>query len=113
LTVREAQDNMEEDKNVTERQDGAFEQMLIKFRPLFWDTDIDALDMTANGQYVISRLLSMGGMPGYLWVTRHFSEKDIVEAVIYRRDMNPIIRNYMAERYHIPKDQLVKTRAWR
>ncbi len=84
MTVREVQDNMEEDKSVTETKDGAFEQMLKEFRPLFWDTDIDALDMTANGQYVISRLLSMGGMPDYLWVTRHYSEKDIVEAIWIR-----------------------------
>ena len=91
----------------------AFEKMLSQFKSLFWDTDIEALDMTDNRQYIISRLLSMGGMPGYLWVTRYYSEEDIVEAIIHRRDMHPIMRNFMAEKYRIPKDKLVKARAWR
>ena len=110
--MREAE-GMAEITGAAQRRTETFEKMLSQFKPLFWDTDIGALDMTVNRQYIISRLLSMGGMPGYLWVTRHYSEEAIVEAIIQRRDMHPIMRNFMAERYHIPKDQLVKARTWR
>ncbi len=103
-----------------EKRDGAapnrsaaFEQMLEDFRPFFWDTDTDALDMAKNGPYIISRLLSKAGMPGYLWVTRHYPEEAIVEAIISRRDMHPVMRNFMAEKYHIPKDRLIKAPDWR
>lgn len=90
-----------------------FVRMLEAHRALFWDTDTDALDMWQNRAFIISRLLSRGGMPGYLWVTAHYTEDAIVEAVIRRRDMNPIMRNFMAEKYHIPKDRLVRAHPWR
>lgn len=99
--------------DATRGRDAEFSQMLDKNRSLFWDTDPDALDMADNRLFIISRLLSKGGMPGYLWVTKHYCEADIVEAIIRRRDMDPIMRNFMAERYHIPKEQLVKARSWR
>lgn len=94
-------------------QGAEFARMLEAHRALFWDADIQALDMWKNRAFIISRLLSKGGMPGYLWVTGHYPEADIVEAVIRRRDMDPIMRNFMAERYRIPKDRLVKARRWR
>lgn len=104
---------MAEIHEVSREQEAGFAQMLNEYRSLFWDTDIDALDMKGNRLYIISRLLSKGGMPGYLWVTKHYSEADIIDAIIRRRDMDPIMRNFMAEKYHVPKDQMVKSRQWR
>ena len=42
--------------------------MLDEMKPLFWDTDVNALDQRQNAPFIISRLLNMGGMAGYCWV---------------------------------------------
>ena len=90
-----------------------FQKMLADMHPFFWDADITQLDMKENSAYIISRLLNMGGMPGYLWVQYLFTRDEIVQAVIHRRDMRPIVRNFMAAQYHIPAESLIKTPAWR
>ena len=91
----------------------AFQKMLADMRPLFWDTDPDQLDMKKNSAYIIARLLDMGGMPGYLWVQYLFTKDEIIQAVIQRKDMRPVVRNFMASQYHIPADALLKAPAWR
>lgn len=99
---------MQEKGDCSTGRSADFERMIEAMRPLFWDTEPEKLDMTANSQYIISRLLSKGGMPGYIWVQKLYTEADIVEAIIKRRDMDPVMRNFMCERYRIPKEQLIQ-----
>ena len=68
---------------------------------------------TVEPVLIIARLLNLGGMAGYCWTVDLYSERVIARAVIHRRDMHPIVRNFMAERYDIPKEQLVVAPAWR
>lgn len=96
-----------------EQRPSAFRAMLEEMKACFWDTDIDALDIDKNGPYIISRLLNAGGMAGYCWTVDLYPERDIAQAVIHRRDMHPIVRNFMAQRCHIPREQLAQTPAWR
>lgn len=97
----------------TRAQEGAFERMLSEMKPLFWDTRVEALDKERNAPYIISRLLNTGGMRGYIWVVDLFSEQQIVDTVRHRRDLRPIVRNFMAQRYHVPKEQLIRPENWR
>lgn len=90
-----------------ERRASAFKDMLAEMKPCFWDTDVSALDVDKNAPYIIARLLNMGGMAGYCWTVDLYPEQVIAQAVIHRRDMHPIVRNFMASRYHIPKEMLV------
>ncbi|MBR1559660.1 MAG: hypothetical protein IJ646_05395 [Clostridia bacterium] len=96
-----------------EQRPAAFRKMLQEMKPCFWDADIDALDMDENAPYIITRLLNAGGMAGYCWTVDLYPESAIAYAVIHRRDMHPIVRNFMASRCHIPKEQLVNAPAWR
>jgi len=91
----------------------AFQRMLSEMKPLFWDTTIEKLDMERNGAYIISRLLNMGGMRGYIWVVDLFSEQQIVDAVNHRRDMRPVVRSFMARKYHVPLEELIRPQSWR
>ena len=87
--------------------------MLDEMKPLFWDTDVNALDQRQNAPFIISRLLNMGGMAGYCWVKDLYSADEIAYAVIHRRDFRPVVRGFMAEQLHIPKELLSPQRAWR
>ena len=90
-----------------------FQNMLKEMKPLFWDTDPDQLDQRRNGPYIISRLLNMGGMAGYCWVKDLYTKDEIIWAVIHRRDLKPVVRSFMAQQYHIPKETLVRQIPWR
>ena len=94
-------------------RESQFGRMLLEMKPLFWDTDIEALDEARNAPYIISRLLNMGGMRGYIWVTDLFSEAQIVDTVLHRRDMRPVVRSFMARKYGVPQERLPRQRQWR
>ena len=94
-------------------QEAAFRKMLRDMSPIFWDTDIEQLDMDANHRYIIARLLNMGGMRGYFWVRDHYSPPAIVDALTHRRDIRPIQQNFMAEQYGVPRSALPKPALWR
>ena len=98
---------------ILQNREEAFQKMLTDMRPYFWDTKPEDLDIDKNSAYIISRLLNMGGMPGYLWVQELYNQDDIIHAVIHRRDMRPVVRNFMAQQYHIPPETLTKASAWR
>lgn len=94
-------------------RDDAFGRMLEEMKPLFWDTRVEALDRERNAPYIISRLLNMGGMRGYIWVVDLFTERQIVDAVCRRRDMKPVVRSFMARKYDIPGERLPRPERWR
>ena len=91
----------------------AFERMLEDMKPLFWDADIEALDRERHAGYIISRLLNYGGMRGYIWVVDLFSEGQIVDAVCNRREIRPVVRSFMAGKYAIPEERLMRAQEWR
>ena len=35
-----------------------------EFKPFFWDTDFEKLDLKENASFIISRLYNKGGFPG-------------------------------------------------
>ena len=87
--------------------EAAFRQMLKDMRGLFWDTDPEALDMDRHRRYIISRLLNLGGMPGIIWVMDHYTEDEIIDAVLHRRDMDPKVRSFMCNLYGISEEKRV------
>lgn len=90
-----------------------FQNMLAEMKPIFWDTDTDALDQRRNAPYLISRLLNMGGMAGYCWVNDLFTPEEITWTVLHRRDLRPVVRNFMAQQYGIPRENLPRRSSWR
>lgn len=98
---------------MSDARERAFRQMLRDMAPLFWDTDIEQLDMDAQHRYIIARLLNMGGMRGYFWIRDHYSASDVVDTLTHRRDIDPIPRNFAASQYNIPREALEKHASWR
>ena len=92
----------------------AFKRMLSEMKPLFWDTRIETLDMERNAAYIISRLLNMGGMPGFICVEKLYSREEIMDCAIRRRDLAPRVRNFLFGWYGIPRERMQPpARGWR
>ena len=77
-----------------------------KFKPCFWDTNFDELDIKKNKYYIISRLYNKGGISGITWVEDNYSDEDIMEATKLRRDFHPIVANYLRKKYGLKKEQM-------
>ena len=48
-----------------------------EFKGYFWDCDFKRLDFTKYRDFILGRLLKLGGIKAVIWVYRHFSRKDI------------------------------------
>lgn len=88
------------------------------FRACFWDTDFDRLDINNNSDFIISRLYMKGGFPGMFWVETTYSDSSIIHSAKIRRDLDPIVANYLKTKYDIPENEMSYYRlnggiAWR
>ena len=78
----------------------------LRFKPVFWDTDFEKLDLEKNKLFIISRMYCKGGFPGIYWVEHHYSEEDIIDAAKNRRDLNPIVANHLRKKFSLEKSQM-------
>lgn len=81
-------------------------QLPEEFRSCFWDTDFEKLDIRKNRLFIISRLYTKGGFPGIFWVHDTYSDQDVIDAAKTRRDLNPIVANYLCEKYGLKREEM-------
>ncbi len=72
----------------------------------FWDTDISRLDIEKNKDFIITRLYTKGGMRGINFVHRIYADDDVIHAAKVRRDLNPIVANYLSKKYGIRRSDM-------
>ena len=77
-----------------------------KFKPIFWDTSFEELDMEKNKLYIISRMYCYGGMEGIWWVEHFYPEEDLIEAAKKQRDLNPIVANHLKNKFNLDKSDM-------
>lgn len=82
------------------------EKIPEKFRPCFWDADFDKLDLKKNKDFIITRLYVKGGLSGIDWVHDQYSDEEIQDAAKRRRALNPIVANYLRNKYHLKKQDM-------
>jgi|GEM_PF-943231 len=76
-------------------------------RPAFWDSDFEHLDLEKNRDFIITRLFTKGGIPGINWAEKTFTADEIRAAARTRRDLNPIVANFLSQRYGIPRRDMM------
>jgi hypothetical protein len=76
-----------------------------RFASCFWDVDWQGLRQE-NTPFVIERLLERGDLAGLFYVEDHFSKEEIKEAAKTRRDFSPVTANFLAQQYHLPKEEM-------
>ena len=76
------------------------------FKPYFWDTQLDSLDLDTNRQYIIARLLKWGDRDAWKWLTSTYNQSDIIDVVKSNRELSSKDANFYANIYHIPQEEL-------
>lgn len=81
-------------------------QLPEKFRSVFWDTNLEDLDLEKNKAFIISRLYNKGGFDGMVFVHKNYSDEDVIETAKSRRDLHPIVANYLKTIYALEEDEM-------
>lgn len=59
-------------------------------KSLFWDTDVNTIDMVKNKRYIIERILKLGDFDDYHWMRNAYSAEDIKSVILEERvDLDP------------------------
>jgi hypothetical protein len=63
-------------------------------KPIFWDTDLDKIDIQQNKGYIIERILEFGDKPAVKWLLATYSLSDIKKALEESRSISKKSRNF-------------------
>ncbi len=80
--------------------------MPTELKKYFWDTDFERLDLQKNKEYIISRLYCYGDLKAIRWVNNTYSREDIKKVAIKRRDLKPIVANYLRQQFDLEKEEM-------
>ena len=80
--------------------------MPTELKKYFWDTDFERLDLQENKEYIISRLYCYGDLKAIRWVNNTYSREDIKKVAIKRRDLKPIVANYLRQQFNLKKEEM-------
>jgi hypothetical protein len=72
-----------------------------RFAYLFWNADIDELDVERDGRYIASRLLMADDVAAWGWALRHLSADDLASVASLRHatpERRALARNLAAAR---------------
>ena len=71
-------------------------------KTLFWDTDINTVDLVKNKRYVIERILMFGDLADYSWLKKIYQPTEIKEVIIRdRSELNKKSLNFWRFIYNI------------
>ena len=65
-----------------------------EIRPLFWDVDVDGIDLALHDEFVISRLLEWTTPSAMEWLQAHYDATRILEVNRSSRKVSERSRNF-------------------
>lgn len=78
-------------------------------KSLFWDTDINNIDMVKNKRYIIERILKFGDLDDYRWMRDTYSVEDIKNVILEERsDLDPKSLNFWCRNFDIKESICTK-----
>ncbi|NDV59354.1 hypothetical protein [Bacteroides sp. 519] len=72
---------------------------------LFWDTDLNDLDMQKHKSFIIGRVLNYGTWNDWKLIRNYYSEEVIKETVISLRDLFPQSLSFISAATHTPIEE--------
>ncbi len=78
----------------------------VEFEKYFWDTKFEELDKEKNKRYIISRLYCYGDLNEIKWIKQNYRLEDIEDVARNSRNLNPIVANYLRQKFNLKKEQM-------
>lgn len=75
-------------------------------RPIFWDLEVEKLDLKKHSYQIIDRILEYGNTPQVHWMFKNYPKEQIIEVIKNSRQLSPKSANFWANYYEIPKEEV-------
>ncbi len=73
---------------------------------LFWDVDIEKIDLKKNQRYVIERVLSRGFTEDFYMLLKIYTEDEIKAALRKSRELDSKTINFCSHFFKLPKSEM-------
>lgn len=71
---------------------------------IFWDVDVNTLDINKNKRYIVQRVLEYGLLKDWLKLKSHFSIEEIAEIAKNISDLDRRAASYISTISKVPKE---------
>ena len=68
---------------------------------LFWDCDMNDLDVQKHARFIIERILSRGEVNDFSWAKKTYGDKKLKEVVVQNRTLDKRSQNFWCSYFHI------------
>jgi len=75
-------------------------------KPIFWDLDVEKLDIKKNSQQIIERILEYGDSEQVRWMFENYRKDEIKKVIKNSRQLSRKSANFWAFYYNIPKNEV-------
>ena len=75
-------------------------------KPIFWDLDVEKLDIKKNSRQIIERILEYGDSAQVNWMFKHYKKEEIKEVLKNSRQLSRKSANFWAFYFNIPKNEV-------
>ena len=75
-------------------------------KALFWDVDPEKLEWQKNAQLIIERVLTRGNTFDFRVMIQHYSESQIIEAVIHSKSLDKKTAHFASRYFNVPLNQI-------
>jgi hypothetical protein len=73
---------------------------------LFWDCNIEDIDLEKNSRYVIERVLTRGQMKDFKTLLKIYDSTKIKNAIIKSKELDPKTAHFCSWYFHIPESNI-------
>ena len=73
---------------------------------LFWDTDINTIDLKKHSAYIIRKIVDFGTPQDILWMKQAYSPADIQEVIKKSRGISRKSAHYWAAYFGLPDEEI-------
>lgn len=75
-------------------------------KSLFWDVDVDKVNLQLQKDFIIQRVFLRGGMNDVKTVFSLYSRIEIIEALKKSRELDKVTHNFCSNYFNIPKEEM-------
>ena|SRR3989338_6385667 len=75
-------------------------------KSIFWETDVDKIDLKKNSSQVIERILELGDTSHIKWLDKNYSQAEITEVLLNSRSLTRKSANFWADYFKVPKNRI-------
>ena len=72
---------------------------------LFWDVNINDVDVDTHARFLIERIVTRGNLSDFKWMLKHYKRDTIIQHILMIRNLDDKTLHFLSLFYNIDKEK--------